>query len=271
MDAEDQEGPPGRPSEQRRRAERRRLWDRRAPEARRAKERRTRDRRAGLRTSQSERRSGSERRREDRREAERRLILVRRRGRRRRETPTPYTAEEVSDLRGRFSAPGPVSCPACGSRFALGPGRRRGVETARRVMCLGCGRVAVVPNTRVSRILLVGTNAMRRDALWALLASAGHDVIEAADTAVALQAYQVAPADVVFLDVNAPGRLAAPDFLRRLRRQHPDARVVAMAGRTSYVGGADPLALTQGAGAVRTIRMPFSRDDVLRTIEEVRP
>jgi len=176
----------------------------------------------------------------------------------------------MADLRARFATPGPVSCPSCGSRFTLGPARRRGAEIARRVVCLGCGRAAIVPNSLGARILVITQHEALRDALQAMLASAGHEVVEAADAGVALLAYQTVPADVVIIDVLAPGRMAAPDFLRQLRRTYPDARVVTMAGRPSY-RGVDPLAITQGLGAARTIRMPLSRDDLLRIVEEVRP
>lgn len=241
-----------RPSaEQRRQHERRRLWDRRSADPRR--------RSGGNGMPQSERRG-----------QDRRLTSLRRRGRRRRETPTPFSTDEITELKARFATAGPVRCPACGGGFSLGPGRRRGTEVARRVICLGCGRAAVIPNTRVSRILLVGEHAERRDALQALLVGAGHEVIEAADAGVALLAYQAVPADVIFLDTLAPGRLSAPDFLRRLRRSFPDARVVALAGRQSYTG-VDQLAVTQGLGAVRTMRMPVTREELLKTIEDVRP
>ena len=260
-----------RPSTQRRQAERRRLWDRRAPFGRRASDdRRRSERRSATRELPTERRAGRDRRRGDRREAlDRRAVTLRRRGRRRRETPTPYTAEQVAELRMRFAAPGPVTCPACESRFTLGPGRRRGAEWARRVVCLGCGRGAVVPNSRCARILVIDQHAALRETLQTMLTSAGHEVVEAADAAVALAAYQAVPADVVIIDVLAPGRMQAPEFLRRLRRGFPDARVVAMAGRPSYQG-VDPLAVTQGLGAARTIRMPLSREDLLRVVDEVR-
>ncbi len=257
-------------SEQRRRSERRRLWDRRAPFGRRgSEERRTRDRRAGVGEAPTERRA-SDRRRNDRRTTDRRITVARRRGRRRRETPTPYTAEQIAELRTRFAAPGMVHCPACGSGFSLGPGRRRGDQTARRVACHGCGRAAVVPNTRAARVLVVDQHAARRDALQTILAGAGHEVIETADAAVALAAYQVVPADVILIDVQSPGRMPATEFLRQLRRTFPEARVVAMAARSSYTGGADPLAVIHGLGAVRTLRMPITREDVLKTVEEAR-
>ena len=254
---------------QRRQGERRRLWDRRSPFPRRASDRRHGERRRGSDAAPQERRA-TDRRRGDRRDAsDRRQTHLRRMGRRRRETPTPYTAEEITQLRARFAAPGPVFCPCCNGRFTLGPGKRRGTDTARRVVCLGCGRAAVMPNTRIARLLLVGSRAEVRDALRIMLVDAGHEIIEAPDAEVALMAYQTVPADVVILDAVTPGRLEAPEFLRRLRKVFPDARVVAMAGRASY-NAADRLAITQGLGAMKTIRMPIMRDELLRIVDEVR-
>jgi CheY-like chemotaxis protein len=261
-----------RPSGQVRKGDRRRLWERRLPLLRRSSDdRRSRERRSAARQFLSERRARQDRRRGDRREVpDRRILSARRHGRRRRDSLTPFTAEEIAGLRARFAAPGPVGCPSCGSRFTLGPARRRGTETARRVVCLGCGRAAIIPNSRSARILVVAHQNALRDALQDMLASAGHEVVEAADAGVALLAYGTVPADVVVLDVLLPGRMEAPEFLRQLRRTYPDARVVTMAGRPSYQG-VDPLAITLALGASRAIRMPFSREDLLRTVEEVRP
>ena len=65
----------------------------------------------------------------------------------------------------------------------------------------------------------------------------------------------------------APGRIEPPEFLRQLRRSHPDARVVTMAGRPSF-GGGDPLAITRALGATSTLRMPLSRDEFLRAVNQ---
>jgi len=175
----------------------------------------------------------------------------------------------MNQLRQRFAAPGPVACPACGSRFSLGPGRRRGDEVARRVACLGCGRAAVIPNTRVGRVLVIGQHSAVREHLQAALGNAGHEVVEAADAAVGLLAYHAVPADVVVIDITAPGRLSFADFMRQLRRAYPEARVVAMSGRASALGK-DPLAMAHGLGAVRTARLPMPTEELLRIIEEAR-
>jgi CheY-like chemotaxis protein len=196
--------------------------------------------------------------------------MSRRVGPRRRDTPTPYTPEELMALRQRFLNPGTVACPACGAAFELGLPRHRGDEIVRRVKCMGCGRAAVVSNTRAARILIIEQKDIIRDTLRAILMGAGHDVVEATDAGVGLLAYEVTPPDVVFIDVHAAGRMDAGEFVRRVRKDFPDARIVGMAGRPSY-GMVDPLAVTQRLGAIRTIRMPFSRAEVLNVVEEARP
>ena len=109
-----------------------------------------------------------------------------------------------------------------------------------------------------------------RDAVRGVLLGAGHDVVEAADAAVGLVAYEAVPADVVILDVLAAGRVEAADFARQLRLQYPDARIVALARRPTY-GAIDPLAVVQRLGAAQTLRMPASPADVLAAVEAARP
>ena len=249
--------------------ERRRLWDRRSPEPRRGStDRRARDRRHGVGETADERRTGSERRNGDRRRAiERRTLSDRRRGVRWRETPTPFTPEQIAELRTRFAVPGHVSCPACGSRVALGWSRHTAAERARRVMCLGCGRGAIIPDAGAARILVVSGNAALRDILQSALSAAGHDVVEAASGGVGLIAYEAVPADVVLLDVQAPGGMGPREFLRRLRASSPDACVIALVARASQpeVGARDGEDLRR---ELPTIQLPMSRDELLRTIYE---
>ncbi len=173
-------------------------------------------------------------------------------------------------VRELFFVPGrrPV-CPTCSGTFSLGRPRARGEEIVRRVQCTGCGKAAIVTNSRALRVLVIEQKDSVRRAVREILAGAGHEVIEAADAGVGLRAYEARPPDLVFIDVHAPGRMNAADFVRNLRKAFPDARVVAMAGRPSY-GMVDPAMVTTQLGAMRTIRMPFSKDDVLRIVEEAR-
>jgi CheY-like chemotaxis protein len=264
----DAQDPPAEAStKKRRQQERRRLWDRRAPESRRATERRTLERRRARKDKPAERRSADRREGDRRANADRRGVLNRRRGRRRRDTPTPYTSAEVTTLRAQFAATRFVSCPSCGAGFSLGPAHRRAKDNARRVVCLGCGRAAVIPNSIAARVLVLDAADDSRGAVVNALATAGHDVVAAADGRVGLAAYQAVPADVVLVNVHETGRIDAGEFLRRLRRIHPEARVVAMARRPSAHYG-DPLALSRGLGSVLTLRMPAARSDLLRAVDD---
>jgi DNA-binding NtrC family response regulator len=137
------------------------------------------------------------------------------------------------------------------------------------VLCFGCGRAAVVPRAWAARVLVIIQDASLRNLLREMLTGAGHDVVETDDTSVALAACRAAPADVIIVDVLAPGRVRAPEFQRQLRATFPDARIVALAGRTSYAG-VDPLMAAPGLEGVRSLRMPISREALLKTVEEAR-
>lgn len=129
--------------------------------------------------------------------------------------------------------------------------------------------MAVVTNSAMCRVMVIAQQVETRDALRAILASAHHEVVEAADSGVGLAAYREQPADVVLVDVHASGRTSAAQFLRQLRRDFPDARVVAMSPRTSY-GVADPLAMMKQLGAAATVRVPCSSAEILRVLEDAR-
>lgn len=247
------------------------MVERRSPIPRRTGiDRRRRQRRALSLQVPRNRRRGDDRRNQVRRVIADRRDALRRRRSRRRETPSPFTVEEVDRIRRVFTEPGPpASCPACGSAFTLSRERRRGSEALRRVQCISCGKTAVVSNTRMARVMVISGKDELRDALRSILASARHEIVEAADAVVGLTAYQQNPTDVVFIDVLSAGRMEATEFIRKLRRDFPDARVVAMSSRTSF-GVADPLAVAKQLGAVKTLRVPCTADEIHRAVEEAR-
>ncbi len=270
--------------EERRNGERRHTVERRSPHARRAlQNRRKRERRTlRLKIARKDRRRALNRRVAERRQLpERRVLANRRRQRHRRSTPSPFTVQEIH----RRSTPSPFTvqeiavirrdfekldvrfaCPSCKGAFTLGRGRRRGNETLRRIQCVRCGKSAVVSGDSRIRILVVAEKAALRDAIRKTLTDMGHEAVDAADASVALWSYQQDPSDVVFVDVLAAGRLEAGEFIRQIRKYSPDARVIAVSGRTSY-RGPDALRVAKELGATRTIRAPFTRAELLDVLQ----
>ena len=143
---------------QRRIADRRRLWDRRS----------------GDRPSST----GDDRR----------AAATRRRRERRCTTPIPYSPEQQAELQIRFAASGPVSCPACGGGYTLGPAHRANGRIERLVLCVSCRRGTVIQDGAAARVLVVSAVAPLRGLLREMLTGAGHEVIEADDAAVGLDA-----------------------------------------------------------------------------------
>ena len=224
-----------------------------------------------LKIARQDRRRALNRRIAERRQrGERRAPTNRRVYRPRRTTPTPFTVQQIADVKRSFTHPElRCACPSCGGSFTIGRGRRRGDEVLRRVQCIRCGRSAVVANSLRIRILVIAEKTVVRDTLREALTEIGHEVVDAADASVGLWAYQQNPADVVFIDVFVTGRMEAGEFIRQIRKYSPDARVVAMSGRTSY-GGRDPLRVARELGAFQTIRAPFSQAQLLEVLEETR-
>ena len=74
-----------------------------------------------------------------------------------------------------------------------------------------------------------------------------------------------------FAELFTPEGLQKIDglFLERLRAGHPGARVVALAGEPSYAG-VDPLDVVPGLGELPGLRVPISRESLLKTVHDVR-
>jgi PAS domain S-box-containing protein len=83
--------------------------------------------------------------------------------------------------------------------------------------------------TRAREVLVVDDNPDVADSLGVLLEAMGYGVTLATDGEAALELARSAHPDVVLLDIGMPG-MDGYEVARRLRRQHPDLRLVALTG-----------------------------------------
>jgi Response regulator containing CheY-like receiver, AAA-type ATPase, and DNA-binding domains len=113
----------------------------------------------------------------------------------------------------------------------------------------------------MAKVLIVDDSAMSRRILKDILASDGHDVIEAQDGLTALETYFLQKPEVVMLDLIMK-EMYGIEVLKKIRELDQNARVI--------VASADiqtsTQQLAQDAGAVAFISKPFVRDRVLGTI-----
>ena len=117
------------------------------------------------------------------------------------------------------------------------------------------------------RILLIDDDDQFRHGLCQLLEVEGYEVIGARDGREGMRCYRRAPADVVITDLLMPVQEGV-ETIRALRHEFPHVKIIAISGG-GQGGKLDFLNVAQRLGAQRTLRKPFSRDDLVLAIQEV--
>ena len=91
-------------------------------------------------------------------------------------------------------------------------------------------------------------------------------MIEAINGAEGLKLYRSQPTDLVITDLIMPEKEGIETILE-LRREFPEARVVAISGGGRNEGR-DYLPIAAQLGAQRTVAKPFSRQDILDAVRD---
>lgn len=114
-----------------------------------------------------------------------------------------------------------------------------------------------------AKILIVDDSNLARRALRSILESAGHEVVEAEEGALALERYFLEAPDLVLLDLVMKGMYGF-DVLSKLRELDPAARVI--------IATADIQRSTREmagkGGALAVVNKPFASEQVLAAIDE---
>ena len=118
----------------------------------------------------------------------------------------------------------------------------------------------------LTRILVIDDDAHIRALLRTALEYTGYEVAEAPNGAVGMQHYRTQPTDLVITDICMP-EINGLDVIIDLRRDFPEARIVAMSGGAG--GAHDLLPIAKGLGAVQIIQKPFDLWAYLETVQDV--
>jgi signal transduction histidine kinase len=132
-----------------------------------------------------------------------------------------------------------------------------GTENRRRT------RELTAPPARPLRALVCDDAADLRELVADLLRTRGHEVTTVEDGPSAIEAVDADPPDVALIDIGLP-RMDGYEVARRIRRDHPDARVRLIA-MTGYGQASDRASAFQ-AGFDAHIVKPASADKILRAL-----
>ncbi len=116
----------------------------------------------------------------------------------------------------------------------------------------------------MARILVVDDDHDICEVLEMGLTHAGHEVRIAADGASALRLARAEPFDLIITDIFMPGKEGI-ETIMEIRRDFPAVKVVAMSGG-GRTGDLHYLRDAVALGAVRTLRKPFGRAELLDAV-----
>jgi DNA-binding NtrC family response regulator len=114
-------------------------------------------------------------------------------------------------------------------------------------------------------ILVADDEDSIRSLLEHLLIASGHSVVVVANAREACDAMAKRAFDLVITDVLMPDGDGL-DLITELRKQQPNARILAMSGGGRYLEGSDYLKLAKGLGAHTAMMKPFTWEQVQNAI-----
>jgi len=119
----------------------------------------------------------------------------------------------------------------------------------------------------MARILVTDDNPAIRTLLTEILENRGHEVETATEGASALKCLQGAAFEVLITDIFMPGKDGI-ELIMEVRVQYPNLKIIAISGGGPGMG-MDLLKPAQRLGAMRILRKPVSRADLLQAVDEV--
>ena len=119
----------------------------------------------------------------------------------------------------------------------------------------------------MKEILVVDDDELMRELVAEWLATAGYRARTANDGEMALQLLREHHSDLIITDLHMP-KLSGVEAVARMREEHPEVPLIAMSGHFRSGRHVTPEAVL-ALGAQGALAKPFSRQDLLRTVQEV--
>ncbi len=117
------------------------------------------------------------------------------------------------------------------------------------------------------RILVIDDEEPVRMIVREMLIIEGYEVVVAGNGKVGLQLFRSDPTDLIITDIFMP-EMEGLETIRELHREYPGVKIIAMSGGGES-GMLSFLSYAKRFGALRTLRKPFSREELLTNVQEL--
>ncbi len=118
----------------------------------------------------------------------------------------------------------------------------------------------------MAKILIIDDEDQVRAFMRKILQHSGHEVIEASNGKMGMQLYSANPTDLIITDLIMPEKEGIETILE-IKTNNPKAKIIAISGGGQLMAE-DYLCLAKGLGAVSTLSKPFSRDKMMKVVNE---
>jgi len=118
----------------------------------------------------------------------------------------------------------------------------------------------------MARILVIDDETEVRNLLRTMLENDGHEVLEAADGKGGMELFKKNPTEIVITDIIMP-RKDGIGVIKELRRDYPDAKIIAISGGGS-TGTLNFLPAATSLGANYILPKPFTGKDLSEAISK---
>lgn len=120
----------------------------------------------------------------------------------------------------------------------------------------------------MARILIIDDDDGIRRLIRRILEKAGYEVFEAPNGKVGFELYELERPDLIITDMIMPEMDGAETILS-IRSDRLDAKIIAISGGSEFARTSTCLRVSELAGALRTLRKPFTQRDMLEAVREV--
>jgi CheY-like chemotaxis protein len=116
------------------------------------------------------------------------------------------------------------------------------------------------------KILIIDDEEGIRQMMRLALEKAGYEVFDASDGRQGIKIYRQGLPDLVITDIFMP-EMEGLETIMALRREQPDAKIIAMSG--GGTGGHDYLPAALKLGSSRALAKPFTQKDLLGAVRDL--
>ncbi|PCI24973.1 MAG: response regulator [SAR324 cluster bacterium] len=120
----------------------------------------------------------------------------------------------------------------------------------------------------MATILIVDDDEQFRNMLQQMLQRSGHHVETAVNGNQGIQVYRKTPTDLVIMDLLMPEKEGLESIVE-LKTEFNDIKVIAISGGGQKISAQPNLEIAKILGAIQTLHKPFSRQEILETVNQV--